>query len=194
MSFHRFAGMAALLLTACSEPNAGRHGYPAAEPPERNASPESVVLFPREMLADIRDDQVGVVQDAPYLFVLNAVARVDDVELSHHAHVQLGVPALVKHPDRFRGKLAKVKGRLVSIQPIEAPPNAVGLPYLYEGVVETSDWDYVIFHAFHKEGDFVPGKDKVEAEGVFLRLHPLPTPRGDVRAAPLILGKWLRRR
>ncbi|MEX0715040.1 MAG: hypothetical protein WD066_00555 [Planctomycetaceae bacterium] len=117
---------------------------PAAETPADESPADREPLDRRvieEGLAAVRDDTFGIrrAERPAYYAILAELREADRAGLRRAARDDVGYKELSEHPERHRGELIAVEGRMKKLLPFKAGENDHGLTRFYEAWVFTED-------------------------------------------------------
>jgi len=175
-------------------------GVPAAaaslsSPAERQragqaSEPPAVEL---SRLADVRDHTRSLPLE-PYCYLLSLARSVPPEVLEQHARSDVTIAQLLADPDKYRGQLLLLRGRLHRLIEDELPRNRYGLTKRYEGWLATSEasgMPYVVIVTDPPVGLPLGGNilEPVQVAGFFLCWWRYTTQDGRRWSAPVILGR-----
>lgn len=176
----------------------------AALPPppgEERVTPSEklFVAVDHDRLAGFIDHARGGDVDRDSFFYLLRLARDNPPDaVRRNARQDLTLALLLDDPDRYRGEIVLLRGRLRRLIQYPAPENGEGIPVLYEGWLYTADgaqFPYTLIFA-SPPADIPTGSAihvSVEVVGYFLGWWRFTTGEGKPSSAPYIMVSSIRR-
>lgn len=170
------------------------------EPMENQTDTDKLLTaVDHEQLSRFVDHARGPDIDRDAFFHLLKLARDNPPEtVRKHARSDVTFAMLLDDPDRYRGEILSLRGRLRRLIQYPAPPNEYGIPITYEGWLYTQDarqFPYTLIFATPPEG--IPTGTAIhvncEVVGYFLGWWRYDTAEGKPTSAPYIMVSSIRK-
>lgn len=164
----------------------------ATERDESTESNESVRAVELSRLSDFQDHSRYFEPDA-YYYLLDLARRNPSKWLDEHARRDVTWAHLFRDPDKYRGQLIFLKGRLRRLVDDDTGENDYGFMKRYEGWLYTDEggqYPYAVIVSDPPTGMPLGSiHESVSVSGYFLGWYRYTSQEGKVHAAPILLGR-----
>jgi hypothetical protein len=162
---------------------------------ERSVPPESPLWIAEgpNRFDPFLEDRSPHVPDFIYHHLLRRLHGMADREPDAQSQGDFDRAACEKEPSMFRGRFWRVHGVIADLhpEPLEDPRHPVRVAHA--GVLFDETMQPVLFHVVDKPDVLTLREDTVEAKAVFVKIIEYTSRSGRKVAAPLFIGKSLRR-